>query len=210
MFRPKILTLVFAFFLVQPSPALTVIPDLSHSEASIAYEGPGIPSLLVVPDGNGNSFTEAHDEQGNLVDATITLIVKYSTGAVVENYPFEDLWLQTVDDGLIPCIRGTVADQNTDSQGMTQWVRPLRAGGNSLGPVRIFISGMFVIGDPGLPLKFNSPDANGDLVVNLQDIQILGGDYFTGYNFRCDLNGDGYVNLGDIPIFAQHLEVQCP
>jgi len=210
MFKSKIIALVFAVYLVQPCLALAVIPDLSYSEAFITYDGPGIPSLMVVPNGNGNSFTEAHDEQGNVVDATITLIVQNSTGDVVENFPFEDLWLQMAEGGLTPCIGGTVADHNTDAQGMTQWVHPLLAGGNSFGPVLVIIAGMFVIGDPGLPLRFNSPDVNGDLVVNLHDISILAGDYSTGYNFRCDLNGDGDLNLQDIPIFAQHFGAHCP
>ncbi len=211
MSKSKIVVLVIAvLFFAQTNPALSGVPDTSLSEAFIAYTGPGVVSLLVVPDGSGSSFTEAHDEQGNIVDATITLFVRDYGGFPIVNYPFEDIWLETADDGLVACVWANIPDHDTDVQGMTQWVYPLVAGGNSLGPVFVTISGSRLVSNPGLPIRFNSPDINGDHVVNLQDISILASDYFTGYNFRCDLNGDGYLNLRDIPIFAQYFGAQCP
>ncbi len=211
MLRLQFVILVFAVTLIaQPCLALSGVPDLYTSEAFTAFEGPGLASLLVVPDGSGNRFTEAHDEQGNVVDATITLYLRDGAGVPIVNFPFEDLWLESMDGGLVICIGGSTADNHTDSQGVTQWVAPMFAGGFSQGPVLVLINGSALGSNPGLPLRFNSPDVNGDLLVNLQDISILAVDYFTNYNFRCDLNGDSWLNLQDISIFAQHIGAQCP
>lgn len=189
---------------------ITGIPDLSNSYASIAYTGPGVPSLLVVPDGTGNPFTAAHDEQGNEVDATITLYVLDGLNFPIVNFPFEDLWLESADGGMVPCISGTIADQHTDVQGMTMWVNPLLAAGHSQAPVHVFINGSAITSNAGLPLNINSPDINGDGNVNLTDISILSSDYYTSYNFRCDMNGDGFLNLADVPFFARHYGATCP
>jgi len=186
------------------------IPDLSHSVATIAYNGPGTPSLLVVPDGTGNPFTAAHDEEGNVVDATITLTILDTLDVPIANYPFEDLWLESMDGGLVPCIGGTTADYNTDAGGMTQWVYPLRAAGYSEAPVLVLINGDALVTNPGLSLKFNSPDINSDGIVNLTDAAMASQDYYSGYHFRCDWNGDGALDLRDVPILASHFGTQCP
>ena len=52
---------------------------------------------------------------------------------------------------------------------MTEWVNPMFAGGYSQGPVLVLINGSALTTNPGLPLKFNSPDINGDLRVDLTD-----------------------------------------
>jgi hypothetical protein len=208
----KIVILVFAIsFLVQPCFADTGVPDLYMSEAFIAYDGPGIPTLMVVPDGSGSPFTEAHDEQGNVVDATITLFLRDGWGAAISYFPWEDMWLESADGGVVSCLWwGMTADQNTDVNGVTMWVNPPIAGGFSQGPVIVFVNGFALLSNSGLPLEFTSPDINRDLVVNLQDLAILAPDYYSGYNFRSDLNGDGDINLSDIALFAQHLGAQCP
>lgn len=185
-------------------------PDLSSSVATIAYDGPGTPTLLVVPDGSGPYFTQAHDEGGNLVDATITLVLVDLIGVPIANYPFEDCWLESMDGGMVACFGGNTADYDTDFNGVTQWVNPMRAAGYSQALVRVMINGSALTSNAGLPLNFNSPDINGDGIVNLIDVAIVTQDYYTGYHFRCDLNGDGVLNLRDVPLFAQYLDAQCP
>ena len=195
-------------FLTSPCLAQIGIPDLSYSLAFIAYEGPGTPSLLVVPDGNGSLFTEAHDEEGNVVDATITLIIRDSGGVPISNYPAEDCWLVSEDGGMVSCVGGVIASFSTDFSGMTQWVNPLFAGGYSLAPVRILIPG-----EPlpiTLDLNFNSPDMNGDLVVNLADVALFASCYFTGYCYPADYDNNGVLNLADLSFFAEHIGAACP
>lgn len=204
------LVLFTVWFLTSPCLAQIGIPDLSHSLAFIAYEGPGTPSLLVVPDGNGNPFTEAHDEEGNVVDTTITLHMLDVYENPIANYPFEDLWLESMDSGLEFCNGGTTADHNTDFNGQTEWVLPLFAGGHSPGPVLVMINGAALVTNPGLPLKFISPDITGDLVVNLFDLQVFAEDYFSSYQMRSDFHGDGVLNLADVAIYVQNYLAQCP
>ena len=211
MSRFKSILIVFAILIISQSCfALSGVPDLFESTASIAFTGPGVPSLLVVPDGNGPPFTEAHDEQGNVVDATITLYLRDGFGNPIVNFPLEDMWLETLDDGLAFCLYGVRADHNTDANGMTQWTYPPLAGGHSQGPVLVFVNGSAIVSNPGLPLKFNSPDINGDGFVNLQDLAIFSVDFYSSYIFRSDLNGDGFLNLQDIAIFAQRYGAHCP
>ena len=132
-------------------------------------------------------------------------------GDAIANFPFEDMWLESADGGVVSCHWwGMIADQNTDINGMTMWANPPIAGGHSQGPVIVFVNGSPLLSNSGLPLEFISPDINGDLVVNLQDLSILAPDYYSGYSFRSDLNGDGDINLSDIYIFSQHLGAQCP
>jgi hypothetical protein len=203
--------MVFAIWLIaQPCLGLSGVPDLFQSTAEIAFNGPGIPSLLVVPDGSGPPFTAAHDPIGNVVDATITLYLRDGSGFPIVNFPWEDLWLDVVDGGLTGCGYFLNPDQNTDAAGATRWTLPPLAGGYSPGPVLVFINGSPLISNAGLPLQINSPDIDGDAVVNLQDLAILAGDYFGPYDFRCDLNGDGQLNLQDISIFGQHYGARCP
>lgn len=212
MWKFKIALLVFTFsFLVQPCFADTDVPDLYLSEAFIAYDGPGIPTLMVVPNGSGSPFTEAHDEQGNVVNATITLYLRDSQGIPFVYFPWEDMWLESADGGVVPCLWwGMTADQDTDVNGVTMWVNPPVAGGFSQGPVIVYVNGSPLLSNSGLPLEFTSPDINGNGYVNLQDLAILALDFYSGYNFQSDLNGDGSINLSDIAIFAQHLGAHCP
>lgn len=213
MLKSKILFGVLTvFFLPQPCLAddPTGIPDISHSFASIAYDGPGIPALLVVPDGSGNPFTQARIEDGNEVDATITLTILDPLDLPIANYPFEDCWLESMDGGLVPCVGGTTADHNTDPDGITEWVNPLFAGGFSETPVYVMINGEALVTNPGLPLYFNSPDLNGDLAVSLHDVPIFTGDYFGSYHFRSDFHRDGAIDLRDIAILARKMQANCP
>ena len=83
------------FLAAQTCSGVTDVPDLFLSEAFITYSGSGTVSLLVVPDGNGNPFTEAHDEQGNVADATITLYLRDAQGMPFVLFPHEDMWLET-------------------------------------------------------------------------------------------------------------------
>ena len=56
----------------------------------------------------------------------------------------------------------------------------------------------------------NSPDINGDMLVNLIDVATFARDYAQGYHFRSDFIYDGRVNLADVGEFATHLGEACP
>ena len=59
-------------------------------------------------------------------------------------------------------------------------------------------------------LGFNSPDINGDLLVNLTDVQTFTADYYGGYLFRSDFHRDGIVNLSDLAPLAYAIGAACP
>ena len=189
--------------------AYTGIPDPGNSEAWLGYEGPEIPTLLVVPDGTGSPFTEAQLPDGTRVDCTVYLRMLDSLNYPIANFPFEDLWLESADGGLVACTGGTNADQNTDMMGLTSWVQPLNAGGYSADLLHVMVNGENVQ-NPGLPLHFNSPDINGNLMVDLVDISQFSSDFFGAYHFRSDLYRNGVIDLVDVMLLARGMGAECP
>lgn len=186
------------------------VPDLSHCLTWMNYDGPEILTLMVVPDGSGPQFTAALLPDGTTVDATIYLQVIDWFDVPVPMFPWEDMWLESEDGELVPCIGGTCADEDTDAAGMTQWIEPLAAGGYSQALTGVLVNGENVTWDGGLPLNFNSPDNNGDLQVTIADVGWFATDFFGNYHFRSDLFRDGTINLADYGRMVQGLGANCP
>ena len=211
MMKSKLI-LVLGFSLLlwgTPVWAQSGIPDLSNCEAWLAYEGPEVITLMVRPDGQGSAFTEAQLPDGTQVDGTLFVkVIDWGEDPVV-NFPAEDLWIESEDGGLVACLGGTIADVNTDETGLSYWIEPLQAGGSSLATSAVMIAGdSWGTGD--LPLNFNSPDLNGDRVVNLIDLSIFSAIYYEEYDFGADLYRDGVINLSDVALLAQSWGVACP
>ncbi len=181
-----------------------------YGEYDMAYQGPETLTLLVRPDGGGDSFDDAFLPYGQREDATITVEVKDANWDPIPNYPREDLWLESEDDGLVSCISGTIADANTDALGMAHWQNPLFGGGYSEALTVVMVNGSLIEMTIGVHLSFNSPDINGDLIVNLTDVAMFAMDFFGGYQFRSDLFRDGQINLQDLATFAQAYGTTCP
>jgi hypothetical protein len=185
-------------------------PDYT-SEVLFAYPGPELLTLMVQPDGEGPAFVLAQTPWGGQADATVTLILRDNNYDLIVGYPAEDLWLESTDGGLIACSRGTIADANTDSQGTTRWSEPLRAGGHSATETVVMANGAPVWApNPRVPLVFNSPDINGDLRVDLSDLQLFTVEYYVTQGFPADLQRDGQVNLSDLALFAIAYGAECP
>jgi hypothetical protein len=197
--------------MVSSSVAMAIeIPDMDQSEAVVACR-PGCGQIVMynVPDGSGSSFTEAGSFDGP-VDATITLYLRSNTGNPIPFYPREDIWLAD-PWGDSYCLGGTIADHDTDINGETTWVNPLARG--SWDDWFGFI--VVVSGEPvtngNLGIIYNSPDINGDLVVNLIDVSLFAEDYFgEGFWFRSDFEYDGVANLADIAKLSQAMGATCP
>lgn len=206
----KILGTGAALFLL-PAVALAQggVPDLSHCEAWLAYDGPEMVTLRVVPDGSGPFFTDARLPDGTQVDATVYLLVRDWNDDPIADFPWEDMWLESFDGGLYHCSGGTTADVDTDLEGMTHWIQPMRAGGFSQTLTAVMVNGDNVWYE-GLQLNFNSPDINGDGQVNIPDVGQFAGDFFGDYHFRSDLARDGLINLADLGGLAAGLGAVCP
>jgi hypothetical protein len=190
--------------------AVAGVPDLQTSTASRAYTGNETLSVYCLPNGNGQPFTNGFLPGGAIQDATITLIVRDGLGVPLENFPLQDLWIASADDGMVPCGGNATANQNTDVDGVTFWTNPLFAGGQSSALVVVYINGDALTSNNGLPVSFNSADINGDGTVNLTD-----GGFFTqilygAYSYDADYNYDGTVNVSDAGFMANGLGATCP
>ena len=70
-------------------------------------------------------------------------------------------------------------------------------------------------GDPlylqPLDIRFNSPDIDGNLVVDLSDTVLYSGDILSGgYAYRSDFYFDQRLNLSDTVIYAGAVGKTCP
>lgn len=200
---------VFCLSLLVSTYCLAGIPVL-EGEYSTAYTGEEFLTLMVLPDGSGPSFDEAFLPTGGTEDATITLRIWDAGGVPIAHFPAEDMWLEARDGELALCQGGSVADANTDAAGATTWTSPLKAGGQSQALAEVIINGSTLDYAPGLKINFNSPDINGDLTVNLTDVQIFSADFFAADLFRSDFYRDGVVNLSDLPPLAAAVGINCP
>lgn len=210
MIRSISMIFVVVFLLNGPALACTGIPDLDYSIVWQEFEGWA--TVLISPDGTGSSFTEARAADGTYVDATIYLTLIYNCDGVgpVENFPNEDMWLQTQGGGVVFCLGGSIADGPTDQDGNTQWSRPPRGGGWDEGACRVVVNGNYLGSVEGLTVNFNSPDLNGSGVVNLMEISEFAEDYFGEFTFRSDLHRDGALDLSDLVVLTQYFGVACP
>lgn len=197
-----------------PASSVFAEPDLLLSTASMEYSGSEPAVMFNVPSGSGSAFTEARVLEGQ-VDATITLCLVDGAGVPISDYPAEDLCLFCLDWGYPPsplptCSNGAIADSPTDALGMTTWVNPLRSGGYGNRGTKVLVGGNPLLsGD--LNLYHNSPDIDGDLVVNLNDVAMFTVAYFSqyGFDFVIDFHYDGVINLLDVALMAQSIGAYC-
>jgi hypothetical protein len=203
------LTLLLPAVWVSANP----IPDFSNCHYACATSQQV--SVYTRPDGLGDPLADCYLYGGQKTDATITLWVIDSEGNPVTDFPPEDMWLETESqaNGPVICSDLFVADHATDVNGMTTFSQSFAAGGASTGiedRVIVWILGYPLTHQESLPLLFNSPDINRDLVVNLSDVVHFVG-YFTGsYDYRCDYHWDGQLNLSDVVLLGQAVGTGCP
>ncbi len=183
------------------------VPSLAN--CTVAFQDPagGPGSLIyVVPSGTGPSFTDARAAGGVVANASIVLTVRDAGNNLIVNYPLEDMWLQGNGGNFDWCVGGTYADQNTNLDGQTFWINPMRAGGCVSG-LRVYIAGSPMAAVVNLTVA--SPDNNGDLVVTLLDLTAFAAAYNTPGNYSTchDYNNDAVVSLTDLTIFALYYNV---
>jgi hypothetical protein len=200
MINKRLLSLVAAGILVLglSSLAMAGIPDPALSTASSATG-----CIDITPGGNGPTLANEA--------LTISVQVLDNGGLAIPGYPFQDIWWDDTGTGdLAMCQGGSVADANTDGAGNTTISGAAAGGGWTLSQVRIYLAGVgLTSGDLGLDV--NSPDINGDLIVNLVDLGAFSQDFNNpAYDFRSDFTCDGIENLADVGRFAIHNSEICP
>lgn len=190
------------------------VPDLVNSNADLPAGTPQV-SVFLTPDGTGNLMTEARaitTPPLDVVNATITVTLFDAGMNPVFAYPFEDMWLETTLGGLAACTNGTLANANTDINGVTTFVGPFYAGGYSnkvAGELtQVIINGSPLVGED-LDVLFNSPDLFADGVVDLSDVSLFSASYGTT-DYRANYFYDSAVNLSDLVLFSSSVNVVCP
>lgn len=218
MLRKFMVLLVCITVVSLAAAASADVPSLTLSSAEYEDENSDKATrtdMLNLPDGTGDEFADADDQ-----DASIELTLRNSDGDPIENYPFEDLTLESTDVGAtwFVCASGNVADGNTDVDGKAYWRNAMLAGGytdpdNDM--CQVYVSGAPLDG-AGFNLQFNSCDLNGDGFVDLVDVGAFAQDFFPPWPpgeedaYRSDFNHDGDVDLIDVGLLAPAFGGTCP
>jgi len=201
---------VCVLVLSSASMATAGIPDLTNTLANMDGAGANTVALFNLPNAGGSAFDEAQIYGvGTAIDATITMVVLDAYGAPVADFPSEDMWLESVDGGMVPCTGGTAADFTTNAAGETSWEDPMNAGGFSTAFTQVMINGLPLNQGP-FAMHFNSADMNGDGAVNLADVGNFSSVFYGAYNFSADFSADGVLNLTDVGRLAQGSGTMCP
>jgi hypothetical protein len=187
--------IIFSAALAEPAGAAD-FPSHELSTATVT----GVGTLLITPGRTGETLGD--------MGLTVTVTLLDPAGRPWPNYPAEDVWLDSQAPGDVAlCINGSIGDSASDANGTMLFTAAI-AGGGSTDQINVYVVNTPLIGPP-LPIAFNSPDINGDLVVDLSDFGLFGQDFRTDA-FRSDLVYDGVVDLADFSRFGTSFGERCP
>ena len=203
--RPSLLLVSTAAVLL----TLVVLAPTARAQGGIAIPDPivsieveGTPATwLISPDGTGPRL--------DAIGVSVTVQILDNAGFPIAGYPFQDVWLDDGGSGAISlCQGGSVADANTNVDGITTFSSSMSGGGWTEDGLWVYIAGIPYAGP--IDLTVVSPDIDGDLGVGLPDVSLFADDYVNGYQVRTDFAPNGILDLADVGAFALHLGAQCP
>ena len=194
--------------LLVPAVVFGEVPDINNCD--ISTRATDDVSVMICPACEGIAFSNALTFGGDEMDATIEVYIRNNAGQPLEGVAAGNIWLE--ETGISWCINGNIADSDTDENGFTEFAMPPCGGGCSenlmlggyLGPGAPFYQ------NPLQEFRFNSPDANADLVVDLIDLSAFAAAYFAPATYCFDFFWDGEMTLQDLALFAQHYTHDCP
>ena len=204
-FGPRNLVTLILVLLV-PAVVFGEVPDINNCD--ISTRATEDVSVMICPACDGYAFSEAQTFGGATMDATIEVYIRNNAGQPLDGISAGDIWLD--DPNLVFCTDGNLADFDTDLNGYTEFDMAVCGGGCT----QDFALGGFLAGTPfnenPLPfLQFNSPDTNGDLVVDLIDLSAFAAAYFVPATYCFDFYWDGLMTLQDLALFSQHYAHEC-
>ncbi len=225
---PRLLLMASVLFAV---PALAQ-PSMTNSWATTASH-PDWVSMCNVPDGTGTPFTAAHSFGCIPVDARIRVTMLNAAGAPMPGIPASDIWVESSLGGMALCPYtnppGTwpgyvsIADGPTNGAGVTWFTNSTFAGGyTSIGGPEFCVvmtpwgrvAGTGPGGPPNSNLRigFNSPDIDGNGVVDIADVAQFAVCFFGGGPppYHCNFCWDNAIDLSDLVIMAQAYGRTCP
>jgi hypothetical protein len=203
------------------SAACVALLFSSAIEAGVVVAQTPDPALSTVvanpPEGGIWFMCPAGDGQSHPgLTAVVEVTLVDATGTPIFDYPFQDISVDgSVPDELHLCPGGLTADANTDLSGFTTISGPPAGGGGTSEGLAVLLSGI-PLGAPAVPILVNSPDLNGDGLVNLTDLAIASLDWRgvtqqqNPIPFRVDFLPDDELNLMDVVLFARHRDHVCP
>ncbi len=177
----------------------------------------------MVPNGSGTQLAGCYAMGGIPTNVSILVTLNDVTGLPVPMVPATDIRIEEMQTPLSWCANSwyppplhapNLADGPTNAAGQTQFSLSYHGGGWLHGPTMIWVleaSGAWMPIPTPVLVYYNSPDINGDLIINLTDISFFAADYFGAvYMYRSDFNYDGIINLTDLAMLAPALGVSCP
>lgn len=187
------------------APAQACIPDI-WSITDYTWDPPAPISFCLAPDRDALAFTSA----GSQVEAQLRFHVTIwsdwpdTTTTPVEWWIEPPITLCSEEMQIVP----------RDEDGIVTVVPLLRGGGHrdpgETSSVQLWIpvcpNQLLTLGPE---ISFNSPDINGDLVINLTDLATFSTDFYGSYRYRSDFVWDGQINLADLSILAQSYQATC-
>ncbi len=207
-FGPRNLVTLILVLLV-PAVVFGEVPDINNCD--ISTRATEDVSVMICPACDGMAFSVAKTFGDVFVpmDATIEVYIRNNAGQALEGIAAENIWLE--ESGINFCPDGNIADSDTDATGYTEFAMPPCGGGCS---DNLTLGGYLAPGTPfnenPLPhIMFNSPDTNGDLVVNLIDLSVFAEAYFLPATYCFDFYWDDVMDLRDLSIFAEHYTHAC-
>ena len=211
-FGPRNLVTLILVLLV-PAVVFGEVPDINNCD--ISTRATVDVSIMICPECDGNSFGAAFAFGGALTDATLEVYIRNNEGQPLDGIAADNIWIDA--DGVTWCTAGNIADFDTGDpnetllSGYTEFALPPCGGGCS----ENFTLGGFLA--PNTPfnenllphIKFNSPDTNGDLIVDLIDLSAFAAAYFAPATYCFDFFWDGEMGLQDLALFSQHYTHLC-
>jgi hypothetical protein len=169
-------------------------------------------SVLTIPDGSGDALDYAQTLGGGRMDATVWVqVFNTMTCDPLPGFPAADMWLETTDGGVHFCPLRNIADGPTDEYGFASFSHPLGGGGQSdpqSERLAVYVSGI-PANSPAMDIQINSPDINGDFVVNISDLAMFVSDYVGTYHYRSDFSWDYVLNLSDVVYMSSSFLATC-
>jgi len=182
-------------------------------------------SIYSVPDGSGYPLTMALTYGGTIVDGTVSVRLTFEpSGVPAVGVPAEDILLVPGGNAYHLCgEEGAVCGTGvTDSEGYIDLTGPIAGGGHSdpsgqgarVEVETRYLTRKYHAVSRFFPLYMNSPDIDGDGVVDLADVTDFASDkyqfdYEGVYSYRSDFNWDGAIDQSDVEMLGAAYGSAC-